>query len=97
MAVLILRKPFDFEGKSITELDLDPTLGGLKAFEAALAEGKPEADALCTLLVDATGLPAGAVDLIRSSDLTRAKGAIAGGGDPLESSSAGGAGETAPP
>ncbi len=94
MASLRLLKPITVDGQAVAEIEIDPTLGGLKAFEAAITKGEPEMDAFCALLGDASGLPAEAVDQIRSSDLARVKEALDMGQSPLPSSAAGAAGES---
>lgn len=92
MSIISLKKPVIVDGKEWTQVDFDPSIEALEAFEAALANGRNETAAVRILMTHDGDTPPEVVGKIRMSDLLKVKEAMGGG--PLAVGSTGsGAGE----
>ncbi|MDP2214780.1 phage tail assembly protein [Phenylobacterium sp.] len=102
MAKIPLKKPVEHDGKTWKEVDFDPSLGALEAFEEALASGVTEMKAMIALIVHDGDTPIEVARQLRQSDMEAAQAGLKPA-DPLPSSTssspppAGGDGEAPQP
>lgn len=87
MAKIPLKKAVVHGGKTWKEIDFDPSLGALEAFEEALASGVSEMKAMLALIVHDGDTPIEVARQLRQSDMEAAQSGIKPG-DPLPSSTA---------
>jgi hypothetical protein len=87
MAKISLKKAVEHDGKTWKEIDFDPSLGALEAFEEALAGGVSEMKAMIALIVHDGDTPIEVARMLRQSDMEAAQAGIKPA-DPLPPSTA---------
>lgn len=85
MAKIPLKKAVEHDGKTWKEVDFDPSLGALEAFEEALANGVTEMKAMLALIIHDGDTPIEVARQLRQSDMEAAQAGIKPA-DPLPSS-----------
>lgn len=85
MAKIQLKKPVEHGGKTWEEIDFDPSLGALEAFEEALASGVSEMKAMIALIAHDGDTPVEVARKLRQSDMEAAQAGLKPA-DPLPSS-----------
>ncbi|MDP1642711.1 MAG: phage tail assembly protein [Phenylobacterium sp.] len=85
MPKIRLKKPVEHDGKTWEEIDFDPSLGALEAFEEALASGASEMKAMIALITHDGDTPIAVARCLRQSDMEAAQAGIKPA-DPLPSS-----------
>ena len=79
MPVIKLKKPIEHDGKLWEEIDFDPSIDALEAFEAAIRDGKPEIAAMKALFAFDGDTPAEIVGKLRASDLQKLTASMSSG------------------
>ena len=95
MPFIPLSKPIAHDGKTWDRVEMDPSLGALEAFEAAIADGKPELSAMIELIAADGDTPLEVARGIRTSDLAKIR-EVMDSADPTPPSAAGGGGGDGP-
>lgn len=95
MMSITLKKPVQHEGKTFSVLDIDPSLGALEDFEAAVKSGANELAALRGLITADGDIPDEVARQIRLSDLMKLSETLAVERPTSASSATGEAGEAA--
>jgi hypothetical protein len=72
MPIIPLKKPVTVDGVTYESIDFDPSIDALEAYEAAMADGKTEFDAIKTLMAFDDELPKEVVGKVRMSAVIEA-------------------------